>query len=65
MELGGEFSSRLLLAGLLADLAVEHYNWVAGGDKSNPDGSSAMSRFESFIQRLRVLFMDGMILKTP
>ena len=65
MELGGEFSSRLLLAGLLADLSVEHYNWVAGGDKSNPDGSSVMIRFESFIHRLRVLFMEGMILKIP
>ena len=63
MELGGEFSSRLLLAGLLADLSVEHYNWVAGGDKSNPDGSSVMIRFEGFIHRLRVLFMEGMILK--
>ena len=56
-QLGGEFSSRLLLAGLLADLAVEHYNWVAGGDKSNPDGSSVMIRFQRFTQRLRVLFM--------
>ena len=34
-ELGGEFSSRLLLAGLLADLSVEHYNWVAGGDEQS------------------------------
>jgi hypothetical protein len=55
-ELGGEKSSRLLLGALLANLAVEHYNWVAGGDKANPDTSTTMARFNSFLRRLDVLF---------
>ena len=39
-ELGGENSKRLVLAGLLADLSVEHYTWVAGGDLRNPDSTT-------------------------
>ena len=64
-ELGGEKSSRLLLGALLADLAVEHYNWVAGGDKANPDTSTTMARFNSFLRRLDVLFNEGLILRIP
>ena len=64
-ELGGENSERLLLGGLLADLSVEHYDWVSGGDKGNPDTSTTMARFERFLHRLDVLFMDGMILRLP
>ena len=64
-ELGGENSARLLLGALLADLAVEHYDWASGGDKANSDTSTTMARFQSFLQRLGVLFLDCMILRLP
>jgi len=60
-ELGGEHSSRLLLAGLLADLSAEHYTWVATGDKKFPDATTVMSRANVFTARLDVLFNKGMI----
>ena len=61
-HLGGENSARLLLAGLLADLAVEHYAWVATGDKANPDTTTVVARAESFVHRLDVLFTNANIL---
>ena len=36
VELGGEHSSRLVLAGLLADLSAEHYTWVVEADTAHP-----------------------------
>ena len=64
-ELGGEYSRRLLLAGFLADLAAEHYAWVASGDKANPDTTTVVARAESFCRRLHVLFTQGLILTLP
>lgn len=64
-ELGGENSSRLLLGGLLADLSAEHYTWVAGGDKQNPDATTVQSRAEAFQARLDTLFHQGLILTLP
>jgi hypothetical protein len=62
VELGGENSSRLVLGGLLADLSAEHYTWVAGADKRNPDATTAHSRADAFLARLDTLFNKGMIL---
>ena len=64
-ELGGENSPRLLLGGMLADLTVEHYDWVASGNKANPEATTTMSRHESFNHRLKVLFVEGLILRIP
>ena len=61
-ELGGEHSSRLLLAGLLADLSAEHYTWVATGDKKFPDATTVLSRANVFTARLDTLFNKSMIL---
>ena len=61
-ELGGENSSRLVLGALLADLFAEHYSWVAEGDHSNPDATTAQSRADAFLERLDVLFNQSMIL---
>ena len=61
-NLGGEFPSRLVLGGMLADLAAEHYEWVAGGDRRNPDASTTAARTGLFCDRLRVLFTEGCIL---
>ena len=54
IELGGEHSPRLLLGGLLADLSAEHYTWVAGGDKRNPDSPDAPES-QLFATRCRIL----------
>ena len=64
-ELGGENSSRLLLGGLLADLAVEHYTWTASGDKKNPDATTVSARADAFLTRLHTLFNESMILTLP
>ena len=64
-ELGGANSSRLVLAGFLADLTAEHYTWVAGADKRNPDATTACSRAECFLARIRTLFTEGLILTLP
>ena len=65
VELGGENSSRLVLGGLLADLSAEHYTWVAGGDKRNPDSTTVQSRAQSCQARLDTLFNQGLILTLP
>ena len=64
-ELGGENSWRLLFGGMLTDMAVEHYQWVAGGDKGHPDPSTAVEGTAMFMNRLRVLFDEGVILTSP
>ena len=64
-ELGGENSSRLLLGGLLADLSAEHYSWVVSTDGSNPDATKVQERADAFLERLRTLFDDAMILTLP
>ena len=64
-ELGGQNSSRLVLGGLLADLSAEHYSWVATGDVRNPDATMVQERASAFLERLRVLFEDAMILTLP
>ena len=56
---------RLLLGGMLADLAAEHYTWVATGDEANPDASTVIDRMDSFYGRLDVLFLQGHVLKMP
>ena len=61
VELGGENSSRLVVGGLLADLNAEHYTWVAGGDKRNPDATTVQARTEAFEARLDILYTQGLI----
>ncbi len=61
-ELGGTNSHRLLFGGMLTDIAVEHYQWIAGGGQGNPDPSHACSGHDLFMQRLKVLIDEGMIL---
>ena len=61
-ELGGVNSPRLLLGGMLTDIAVEHYGWVAGGDKQHPDPTTATDRANLFLDRLSLLFDEGMVL---
>ena len=53
---------RLLLGGLLTDISVEHYHWVAGGDKNDPDPTTVTERANLFLQRLRALLDTGTIL---
>ena len=61
-ELGGVNSPRLLSGGMLTDIAVEHYDWVAGGDKQHPDPTTATDRANLFLDRLSLLFDEGMVL---
>jgi len=61
-ELGNEHSDRILVAGMYADAAVEHYVWVAGGDERNPDSTTATDRGQLFLDRLDVLFTEGTVL---
>ena len=61
-ELGGANAPRLLLGGMLTDISVEHYHWVAGGDKNDPDPTTVTDRANLFLQRLHVLFDEGLIL---
>ena len=64
-ELGGDHSSRLALGGMLGDLSAEHYHWVAGGDKKNPDAAEVESRDGEFLARLDTLFTKGFIITMP
>ena len=64
-ELGGQNSSRLLLGGMLGDLSVEHYEWVAGGDHRAPDATTAQERADQFMRRIDMLFTEGMVLSIP
>jgi hypothetical protein len=64
-ELGGENSFRLVIGGLLADLAAEHYTWVATGDADKPDKTTVMERAEVFLARIHSLFTEGNVLAMP
>ncbi len=46
-------------------MSAEHYTWVATGDKGNPDATTVSARAEAFLERLSVLFDQGMILTLP
>ena len=61
-SLGGQRSYRLLLGGMLADLSHEHYIWVAGGDKNITDPLASSGRVDMFLQRLGVLYDEGLLL---
>lgn len=61
LQLGGQSSMRLVLAGLLADLAYEHYKWVQKSDLENPDISQVTNDKLLFIQRCEMLFVEGMV----
>ena len=50
-ELGGTNAPRLLLGGMLTDISVEHYHWVAGGDKNDPDPTTVTDRANLFLVR--------------
>ena len=50
---------------MLTDIAVEHYKWVAGGDKQHPDPTTATDRANLFLDRLGLLFDEGMVLTMP
>ena len=47
---------------MLTDIAVEHYEWVAGGDKQHPDPTTATDRANYFLSRLHVLIEGGLVL---
>ena len=47
---------------MFTDISVEHYHWVAGGDKTGPDPTTVTDRAHLFLQRLHVLFDQGLIL---
>ena len=47
---------------MLTDISVEHYHWVAGGDKNDPDPTTVTDRANLFLERLAVLFDEGLIL---
>ena len=47
---------------MLTDISVEHYRWVAGGDKNDPDPTTVTDRANLFLERLSLLFDEGMIL---
>ena len=61
-ELTGANSHRLILAGMLTEISVEHYRWVSGGDILNPAPSGATERDSVFLKRLAFLFDEGGIL---
>ena len=63
VELGGANSPRLLLGGMLADLAAEHYTWVSSGDADNPDTTTVIDRVDAFVRRLEVLFDEGFVMR--
>ena len=64
-ELGGENSWRILLGGMLTDIAVEHYAWASGGGQHDPDPTMAADRTALFLQRLRMLIGEGQVLQIP
>ena len=47
---------------MLTDISVEHYHWVAGGDKNGPDPTTVSDRANLFLRRRNVLFHQGCIL---
>ena len=61
-NLSGCNTHRLSLAGMLADLAHEHSKWCRGYDKDDLDSTSFMLRASTFLTRLNLLFVRGVIL---
>lgn len=61
-ELSGENTARLVLAGMIADLAHEHAIWTRAFDVQNPEPLSVKMATQTFLQRLKLLFTDGLIL---
>ena len=49
---------------MLTDIAVEHYEWVAGGDKGHPDPTTAVDGEKLFLKRLTVLIDEGSVVTT-
>ena len=60
-ELGGQHSSRLLLGGMLAELSAEHFKWIAESQAKSPDPSTSSERTKAFLNRLQVLFEEGLV----
>ena len=50
---------------MLADFSVEHYTWVASGDKRNPDATAVEERADAFQAWLGKLYNDGLIMALP
>jgi hypothetical protein len=61
-SLSGRHTLRLVLAGMLADLSHEHCLWCRGYDRDDLDSTSVMHRAQTFIARLNLLFVRGLIL---
>ena len=61
-NLSGDHSSRILLAGMLADLIWEYSKWVHSADEDDPDPFWVQRGFERLFERLRLLFTTGLIL---
>ena len=59
VELGGEHSDRLLLAGLLADYRWELFSWVTKADVTNGDVTTLEQDVSLLLDRLKLLFDDG------
>ena len=53
----------LMVAGLLADLCVEHHKCVREVDQANLDPAMVGAYIHKFKQRVRVLFTEGQIMK--
>ena len=60
----GSRTTRLVLAGMLADLAHEHAIWMRAFDMDSPEPTSVKMATQTFIQRIRLLFREGVILTT-
>ena len=61
-QLGGPNSKRILLGGMLADLAHEHSKWARSSDTNDPDPTQAEEHSQQFLRRLKKLFTEGLIL---
>ena len=59
--LSGANSSRILLAGMLADVMWEVSSWVHAADEDDPDPWVVAHSFDRLWERLRLLFQHGWI----
>lgn len=59
--LSGANSSRILLAGMLADVMWEVSAWVHAADEDDPDPWVVAHSFDRLWERLRLLFQNGWI----
>ena len=53
---------RMMLLGLVADLAHEHLIVKEWQDTDDPDPSEIISRIDHFLHRCQVLFGDGLVM---